>query len=99
MRKKCLYIAQDFLALFTTLNHVFNRINQFYFIRTKPQHEIDIELPDEDWDKELDIIKELKPEEFLDFIKAEFGLTNIIKLATHHPKLAVRQLFSLVKRN
>ncbi len=57
-----------------------------------------IGLSDEEWDKELDIIKELKPEEFLDFIKADFGLSNMIKLATHHPKLAVRQLFNLVKR-
>ena len=56
-----------------------------------------IGLSDEEWDKELDIIKELKSEEFIDFIKAEFGLSNMIKLATHHPKLAVRQLFSLVK--
>ncbi|MDH3657434.1 MAG: NAD(P)/FAD-dependent oxidoreductase [Nitrosopumilus sp.] len=54
-------------------------------------------LSDEEWDKELDIIKELKSEEFLDFIKADFGLSNMIKLATHHPKLAVRQLFNLVK--
>ncbi len=56
-----------------------------------------IGLSDEEWDDELDIIKELKPEEFLDFIKADFGLTSMIKLATHHPKLAVRQLFNLVK--
>lgn len=56
-----------------------------------------IGLTDEEWDKELDIIKELKPEEFLDFIKADFGLSNILKIATHHPKLAVRQLFNLVK--
>jgi len=56
-----------------------------------------IDLSDEEWDKELDIIKELKAEEFIDFIKADFGLSNMIKLATHHPKLAVRQLFSLVK--
>ena len=54
-------------------------------------------LSDEQWDKELDIIKELKAEEFLDFIKADFGLSNMLKLATHHPKLAVRQLFGLVK--
>ena len=56
-----------------------------------------IGLTDEEWDTELDIIKELKPEEFIDFIKADFGLSNMIKLATHHPKLAVRQLFSMVK--
>ena len=56
-----------------------------------------IGLSDEEWDRELDIIKELSPEEFLDFIKAEFGLSNMVKLATHHPKLAVRQLFNLIK--
>ena len=56
-----------------------------------------IGLTDEEWDKELDIISELKSEEFLDFIKADFGLSNMLKLATHHPKLAVRQLFNLVK--
>jgi len=56
-----------------------------------------IGLSDEEWDNELDIIKELKPEEFLDFIKADFGLASMIKLATRHPKLAVRQLFNLVK--
>jgi digeranylgeranylglycerophospholipid reductase len=57
-----------------------------------------IGLTDEEWDKELDVIKELKPEEFIDFIKADFGLSNMIKLATNHPKLAVRQLFSMVRR-
>ncbi len=56
-----------------------------------------IGLTDEEWDKELDIITELKSEEFLDFIKADFGLSSMIKIATHHPKLAVRQLFNLVK--
>jgi digeranylgeranylglycerophospholipid reductase len=56
-----------------------------------------IGLSDEEWDKEIDIIKELKPNEFIDFIKADFGLSYMLKLATHHPKLAVRQLFNLVK--
>lgn len=54
-------------------------------------------LSDKEWDEELDIISELSADEFLDFIKADFGLSSIIKLATHHPKLAVRQLFNLVK--
>jgi digeranylgeranylglycerophospholipid reductase len=56
-----------------------------------------ISLSDEQWDKELDIIKELSIDEFLDFIKAEFGLASIIRLATHHPKIAVKQLFNIVK--
>jgi len=56
-----------------------------------------IGLSDMEWDKELDIIKELKSDEFLDFIKADFGLSYMLKLAMNHPKLAVRQLFNLVK--
>jgi digeranylgeranylglycerophospholipid reductase len=56
-----------------------------------------IGLSDEQWDKELDVISELSADEFLDFIRADFGISKIVKLATHHPKLAVRQLFSIVK--
>ncbi len=56
-----------------------------------------IGLTDEEWDKELEIISELSPDEFIDFIKADFGLASIVRLATHHPKLAVRQLFNIVK--
>lgn len=54
-------------------------------------------LTDQKWDKELDIIKELKPKEFLDFIKADFGLSKTLKLASAHPKLAVRQLFAMIR--
>ena len=56
-----------------------------------------LDLSDEQWDKELEIIGELTPDQFIEFIKADFGLSNMVKLATHHPKLAVRQLFNLVK--
>jgi len=56
-----------------------------------------ISLSDEEWDKELEIIGELTPDEFIDFIKADFGLSNMVKLAAHHPKFAVRQLFNIVK--
>lgn len=56
-----------------------------------------IRLTDKEWDKELEIISDLTPDEFIDFIKADFGISNMVKLATHHPKLAVRQLFNIVK--
>ena len=56
-----------------------------------------IGLSDEEWDKEIEIIGELTPDEFIDFIKADFGLTNMVKLAAYHPKLAIRQLFNIVK--
>lgn len=56
-----------------------------------------IALSDDGWDRELDIIRELEPEEFLDFIRADFGLGHMIRLAVHHPKLAVRQLFGMIR--
>ena len=56
-----------------------------------------IGLSDEQWEKELDVISELSADEFLDFIRADFGISKIMRLATHHPKLAVRQLFSIVE--
>ncbi|MGI0066428.1 MAG: geranylgeranyl reductase, partial [Nitrosotalea sp.] len=56
-----------------------------------------LNLSDQEWDKELEIIDELSAEEFLDFIKADFGMTSMIKLAAHHPKLALRQLFQIIK--
>jgi digeranylgeranylglycerophospholipid reductase len=56
-----------------------------------------LNLTDKEWDKELEIIDDLSSEEFLDFIKADFGLASMVKLATNHPKLAIRQLFSLVR--
>ena len=54
-------------------------------------------LSDDEWDKELDIINELTADEFLDFIRADFGVAKMVKLATHHPKMIVRQLFNMVK--
>ena len=56
-----------------------------------------IGLSDDEWDKELTIINELTADEFLDFIRADFGVSKMLKLATHHPKLIVRQLFNIVK--
>ena len=54
-------------------------------------------LTDEEWDDELNIINELSADEFLDFIRADFGVSKMLKLATHHPKMIVRQLFNMVK--
>ena len=58
-----------------------------------------LNLTDQEWDKEIEIIGELSAEEFLDFIKADFGMTSMLKLATHHPKLALRQLFQIIKNS
>ena len=54
-------------------------------------------LTDTQWDEELDTIRELSADEFLDFVKAEFGMSRVLRLAVRHPRLAVRQLFGLVR--
>lgn len=55
-------------------------------------------LSDTEWDREIDILKDLSAEEFLDFIKADFTAKNVLRLAMNHPKLAARNLFNLVLR-
>ncbi len=55
-----------------------------------------IGLSDKEWDKEIEILRDMTVDEFLDFIKAEFTAGKMMKLAFHHPKLAARQLFNMV---
>ena len=45
----------------------------------------------------LEIEEFFEIDEFLDFIRADFGVSKMVKLATHHPKMIVRQLFNMVK--
>ncbi len=56
-----------------------------------------LKLSDDDWDKEIDIISNLTADEFLDFVRADFTVSKMVKLATHHPMLAVRQFFNIIK--
>jgi digeranylgeranylglycerophospholipid reductase len=58
-----------------------------------------IGLRDEDWDREIEILRDMSYEEFLDFIKAEFTARKMLRLALNHPKLMARQLFNTVLRN
>src|SRR6187200_3391900 len=53
---------------------------------------------DEAWNKEIEILRDMSVEEFLDFIKAEFTTSKMVKLALNHPRLAARQLFDIVLR-
>ena len=57
-----------------------------------------IGLSDEDWDREIEILRDLSSEEFLDFVKAEFTARKMARLALNHPKLMARQLFNTVLR-
>ena len=58
-----------------------------------------IGLSDDEWDKEIDTLRDLSVDEFLDFIKAEFTTVKMMKLALSHPKLAARQLFNIVLKH
>jgi len=58
-----------------------------------------ISLSDEEWNREIDILREMSVEEFVDFIKAEFTIGKLLKFGLNHPKLATRQLLGLVMRS
>lgn len=58
-----------------------------------------LELTDEEWDREIEILRDMTADEFLDFIKADFTTGKMMKLALHHPKLAARQLFNMILKN
>jgi digeranylgeranylglycerophospholipid reductase len=58
-----------------------------------------IGLSDDEWNKEIDILRDLSIDEFLDFIKAEFTTVKMMRLALNHPKLAARQLFNIVLKH
>jgi digeranylgeranylglycerophospholipid reductase len=55
-----------------------------------------IGLSDEEWDREIEILRDMTPDEFMDFIKADFTAGKMMKLALYHPKLAARQLFNMI---
>lgn len=56
-----------------------------------------LKLDDKEWDAELNLIREFSVDEFLDFVKAEFGLGYVAHMALAHPKIAARQLVRLVR--
>ncbi len=58
-----------------------------------------IGLTDEQWDKEIEVLRDMTVDEFLEFIKADFGKASMMKLALHHPKIAARQLFDMILKS
>lgn len=56
-------------------------------------------LTDDQWDREIEILRDMTVDEFLDFIKADFTAGKMMKLALHHPKLAARQLFNMILKS
>jgi digeranylgeranylglycerophospholipid reductase len=53
-------------------------------------------LTDEQWDKEIKILKSISEDEFLDFIRADFTAGKMLRLSLHHPQLMARKLFDMV---
>jgi len=53
-------------------------------------------LTDEQWDKEIKILKSISEDEFLDFIRADFTTSKMLRLSLHHPQLMARKLFDMV---
>jgi digeranylgeranylglycerophospholipid reductase len=58
-----------------------------------------IRLSDVEWDREIEILRDMTVDEFLDFIKADFTAGKMMKLALHHPKMAARQLFNMILKS
>ena len=74
-------------------NRVESKINSAFKVQSRW-----IGLTDEEWHKEIEILRDMSPEEFLDFIKAEFTASKMLRLALNHPKLVGRELFNIVLR-
>ncbi|MFQ5940631.1 MAG: NAD(P)/FAD-dependent oxidoreductase [Nitrososphaerales archaeon] len=55
-----------------------------------------LKLTDEEWDKEIEIIRDMSTDEFIDFIRADFSMPKMLKLALNHPKIGARELFNMV---
>jgi digeranylgeranylglycerophospholipid reductase len=55
-------------------------------------------LNNEQWDKEIQILKSISEDEFVDFIRADFTASKMLRLSLHHPQLIARKLFEMVLR-
>jgi digeranylgeranylglycerophospholipid reductase len=53
-------------------------------------------LNNEQWDKEIQTLKNISEDEFVDFIRADFTASKMLKLSLHHPQLIARKLFEMV---
>lgn len=55
-----------------------------------------LQMNDESWDREVEIIEQMAVEDFLDFIKAQFTTSKLMKLVLTHPHTTAKQLFRLI---
>lgn len=55
-----------------------------------------LKMNNDSWDREVEIIRQMTAEEFVDFIKAQFTTSKLMKLMLTHPHATAKQLFGLI---
>ena len=55
-----------------------------------------LQMNDDSWDREVEIIQQMTVEDFLDFIKAQFTTSRLMKLILAHPHSTAKQLFRII---
>lgn len=55
-----------------------------------------LQMNDDSWDREVEIIQQMTVEDFLDFIKAQFTTSRLMKLVFTHPHSTAKQLFRII---
>ena len=55
-----------------------------------------LRMNNDSWDREVEIIRHMTAEEFVDFIKAQFTASKLMKLMLSHPQATAKQLFGLI---
>jgi digeranylgeranylglycerophospholipid reductase len=55
-----------------------------------------LQMNDASWDREVEIIEQMNVEDFLDFIKAQFTTSRLMKLVLTHPHATAKQLFRII---
>ena len=58
-----------------------------------------LQMNDDSWDREVEIIQQMTVEDFLDFIKAQFTSSRLMKLILTHPHSTAKQLFRIILDN
>jgi digeranylgeranylglycerophospholipid reductase len=55
-----------------------------------------LQMNDDSWDREVEIIQQMTVEDFLDFIKAQFTTSRLMKMILTHPHSTAKQLFRII---
>ena len=55
-----------------------------------------LHMNDDSWDREVEIIEQMTVEDFVDFIKAKFTTSKLMKLVLSHPQTTAKQLFRII---